>query len=520
MVGFKQLETLNKCLVDWNVNYSVYPYNGYTVNEVLMQFHDAINNGIITINEYTNLISAVMEWLKKEGLKEEVEKSIDKMYQDGSLGALINERLLHDLNEKIKNIEDDVTDITLNLKKYDVFTDGKLDGVKITELFKENDNKTFYLPNGTYDLRSTIYIVNNVNMIFSPQTIIRAINPMDDMININKESTDGGKNRYIKDGILEGNGLAKNCIHIAITSNLWIDGVRFKNPINRGLKIDAGYEILGTNLFFTNTINTNINDNVAIDLNTSDCMFSNITMKNFTVGMLITQGGNFISKIHPWCNQIDRLSKTIGIDNRADANFFDMVYFDTCNIGMLTDHYASLVNCIFNIHRSYRKHFSAEPIYVKNTSTKIITLTNSSFEYTNNPNESYSVLVTNNNDNTIFVNCEFPTPSTLKNTPKYFDRNLKVYKIRIDFTELGTINANDRKDVEKMLEGMPFTIDYRDTVIFNHGNFEIGLIPYFYTKNNVIGMRVMNVTNNPIVVSNKALYVTIIKNTDNGFLPY
>lgn len=110
MINFNQLETLNKCLIDWNVNYSIYPYNGYTINEVLCQFFDAINKGIITINEYTKLICGVMDWIKKEGLKEEVEKALDKMVQDGTLETIINENLFQDLNNKIDEIKNHTDD--------------------------------------------------------------------------------------------------------------------------------------------------------------------------------------------------------------------------------------------------------------------------------------------------------------------------------------------------------------------------------------------------------------------------
>ncbi|WP_443700665.1 metallophosphoesterase family protein [Pseudomonas sp.] len=117
MVGFKQLETLNKCLIDWNINYSVYPYNGYTINEVLMQFYDAINKGIITINEYTNLISAVIEWVKNEGLKEEVTKSINKLIDDGTLSNIINNELLGGLLHEIEKLKETLEETDEELKK-------------------------------------------------------------------------------------------------------------------------------------------------------------------------------------------------------------------------------------------------------------------------------------------------------------------------------------------------------------------------------------------------------------------
>lgn len=115
MINFNQLETLNKCLIDWNVNYSVYPYNGYTINEVLCQFFDAINKGIITINEYTKLISAIMNWIKDEGLKEEVEKALDKMIEDGTLDNIINKNLFGDILDRIQKLETSIYELDSDL---------------------------------------------------------------------------------------------------------------------------------------------------------------------------------------------------------------------------------------------------------------------------------------------------------------------------------------------------------------------------------------------------------------------
>lgn len=105
MNNFTQLDTLNKCLIDWNVNYSVYPYNGYTINEVLMQFFDAINNGIITINEYTSVVHALNDWIRKEGLEKEVVKALEDMYENGKLEQIINNKIFIDINNDISRLK-------------------------------------------------------------------------------------------------------------------------------------------------------------------------------------------------------------------------------------------------------------------------------------------------------------------------------------------------------------------------------------------------------------------------------
>ncbi len=101
-MDYVQLERLNKCLIDWNVNYSVYPYGGYTINEILCQFFDAINKSIDVVNEYTKMVGALKEWIETEGLKKEVNDALDRMVEDGTLDNIINHKLFEELETNIE----------------------------------------------------------------------------------------------------------------------------------------------------------------------------------------------------------------------------------------------------------------------------------------------------------------------------------------------------------------------------------------------------------------------------------
>lgn len=190
MINFNQLETLNKCLIDWNVNYSVYPYNGYTINEVLCQFFDAINKGIITINEYTKMICAIMEWIKEEGLKEEVEKALDKMVEDGTFDDILNEKLLGDIMERLDEVENTnkeqskaieknanaIVEIDKLVKSYGFVTvnmfgakgDGETDDTKAfndaINYCKERNITSLFIPYGNY-LTTGLINATGVNLV-------------------------------------------------------------------------------------------------------------------------------------------------------------------------------------------------------------------------------------------------------------------------------------------------------------------------------------------------------------------
>ncbi len=117
-MNYVQLERLNKCLIDWNVNYSVYPYGGYTINELLCQFFEAINKSIDVVNEYTKMVGALKEWIETEGLKKEVNDALDRMIEDGTLDNIINHKLFEELKSDIDKNTLNVTQLSMELGEH------------------------------------------------------------------------------------------------------------------------------------------------------------------------------------------------------------------------------------------------------------------------------------------------------------------------------------------------------------------------------------------------------------------
>lgn len=116
----KQIEKLNKTLVKWGCHYQVYDCDGYTVEELLMQFFYKINEIIGNVNEYSKLVSALIEWIIGEGLKDAVSDKLDEMKQDGSLADVINKQIFQDLNNRIE-------DIALSFEDYKILIRSELD---------------------------------------------------------------------------------------------------------------------------------------------------------------------------------------------------------------------------------------------------------------------------------------------------------------------------------------------------------------------------------------------------------
>lgn len=99
----ERIEQIKPYQLNCNV-FSVYDYDGVTMQELLSQFFKKINNCIDVSNKTINLA----EWLVNEGLKEEVAKKLELWLIDGTLGKIINEVLLKELEEKVETNIDNI----------------------------------------------------------------------------------------------------------------------------------------------------------------------------------------------------------------------------------------------------------------------------------------------------------------------------------------------------------------------------------------------------------------------------
>lgn len=98
-----KIELLNNRLRDFALNLSVYDCEGFTTNELLFNFANKINEIVCYVNNYSDLVIELYNWVKDEGLKEEVEKSFEKLIDSNYFETIINETLFSDLREDIEN---------------------------------------------------------------------------------------------------------------------------------------------------------------------------------------------------------------------------------------------------------------------------------------------------------------------------------------------------------------------------------------------------------------------------------
>ena len=83
---------------------SVYHFNDYTLNELICKLAQKMDEVITQANESFNYL----DWLKGQGLSDEVIKIMLEWKEDGTLETLINENIFNGLNTKIDNFQTDV----------------------------------------------------------------------------------------------------------------------------------------------------------------------------------------------------------------------------------------------------------------------------------------------------------------------------------------------------------------------------------------------------------------------------
>ena len=154
---------------------SVYHFNEYTLNELICKLAQKMDEVISQANESFNYL----DWLKGQGLSDEVIKIMLEWKEDGTLESLINDVLLQDINTKVDNcitevdnfikevdtFKTEVSEQLDTIAKYDVVVGLGCDNTGAVEIgdtiqsFLDDTNETkinLYFPPGTYKWNKTV----------------------------------------------------------------------------------------------------------------------------------------------------------------------------------------------------------------------------------------------------------------------------------------------------------------------------------------------------------------------------
>ena len=94
---------------------SVYDFNDFTLNELICKLAQKMDEVISQSNESFNYL----DWLKGQGLSDEVINILSAWKEDGTLDTLINQTIFNELNTKVDTFQEKVTD-EMEVKKMEV----------------------------------------------------------------------------------------------------------------------------------------------------------------------------------------------------------------------------------------------------------------------------------------------------------------------------------------------------------------------------------------------------------------
>ena len=83
---------------------SVYDFNDFTLNELICKLAQKMDEVITQANESFNYL----DWLKGQGLSDEVIGTLQAWKEDGTLDTIINSNVFNELNSKVDNFQEQV----------------------------------------------------------------------------------------------------------------------------------------------------------------------------------------------------------------------------------------------------------------------------------------------------------------------------------------------------------------------------------------------------------------------------
>lgn len=176
-----------------------------------------------------------------------------------------------------------------------------------------NPGKAFKFPLGDYRLDTSLAVTKDNSLILDAGARIYAGAAMSTLIDYDNGESDADD--YSQDRCIVGLGTLDANLNadVALRINRVIrfcvgDSLTIKNPVNRGILTDTlGAEVYGRNIRILNTGTTNVSDNVGIEANMNDCVFSNIVMRDMTIGVW-DKGANTWIDVHPWLGDTAQLT--------------------------------------------------------------------------------------------------------------------------------------------------------------------------------------------------------------------
>jgi Pectate lyase superfamily protein len=376
-------------------------------------------------------------------------------------------------------------------------------GDAINKVIRENDFRTIYFPDGTYNIDKEILLNNYCNLKLGANATFKCVATLDNMIHINR--TAEKTKQFISGGVLDGNGKANHCIYSTYAANFQIFETIIKNALVKNVYLYKGYEFYLTDIQIDNSLTYTVNPNLAgIHASCTDSVFTNIVVKNNTVGIINDSVSNEFYSIHVWGNKVDRLANSKGLVANGETRMYNF-YSDTCAVGVeiLNSSEVFLHNSKFIFGENYLSQLGITPLFIKND-TGTVHLYNcrlSSYET--------KVDIGSSMTRVYLYNCTFSAPfntnSAYTNIKNY---NQEFYRITLsDFA----VGANSYKRVQIPITGIIYQDFYTINIINDSSQFTNWKS---YLSDGALNIIFFNTSASSVTLSGLKVNLTRVSNTN------
>ena len=292
---------------------SVYDFNDYTLNELLCKLAQKMDEVITQSNESFNYL----DWLKGQGLSDEVIKIMIEWKENGTFETIINEQLFNGLNTKIDEnkaeLDENINEINSHLNTItqqrlttitpqmfgcvgDGVTDDTVNFQNCINYAIQNKSLITSNRNKTYKLSNELIINGVVNIDLQDSTLLATHSGS--VITVNHRSVNT-YNGQLKNIIIDCNYSAEKGINIVYSQRRYFQNISIKNVKQYGIYI--GVLSGNVNKFsycYIITDPTIASNCTGIYCDTFDQTFSHIDMVNMYICIDQGAGNAFYNEVH------------------------------------------------------------------------------------------------------------------------------------------------------------------------------------------------------------------------------
>lgn len=295
---------------------SVYDFNDFTLNELICKLAQKMDEVITQANESFNYL----DWLKEQGLSDEVIKILVEWKENGTLETLINDVLFQNIQNDIVTINSQLDNIKtnhldVNIRDFGAKCDGITDDTEaikraINKIKESNVKSSLNLTSGTILISDNI-VIPPLLKVYGQGIYKTTIKAKKDVSIILDISSDGIYNNEFYDFTIDGN------------NNSNIKGIYFN---------DKNATINDENCKFENILIVNCTEPLIIGSNNRGNRFDNINIEHCVNGLILNGTDNMFNNI-----TISSISNN-GIEINGSNNHLSM-----CKV-----FYSDKVGCIVN----------------------------------------------------------------------------------------------------------------------------------------------------------------------------